>query len=343
MTVPLLSRTMQAIVSGPGPGRYHRHRMHPLERLINLVALLLESRHPVTFEEIRRVLPAYQQDDRGSAKRQFERDKDLLRTVGIPVEMAPTDVWGVEEGYRIPKERYYLPEISFTPEEVAALFVAAHSPGEDAEAAQAFHKLALQAESGALSTLAEAPPTSGIDSSGPHLAAVADSVARRRRLRFRYRSVQGRTGEREVDAWGLVFRRGAWYLVGKDRRRGEPRSFRLSRILSEVRDAGPAESPPDGFLVGEHLAAGPWGFGEPEAMARVSFSPKIAWWATSGVPGAKVARTRRDGWIETEVPAARSDSFVSWILSFGPDAKVISPKSLREAVVARLKAVHAAL
>ncbi len=110
-----------------------------------------------------------------------------------------------------------------------------------------------------------------------------------------------------------------------------------------MRDAGPAESPPDGFRVAEHLAAGPWGFGEPGAMAKVSFSPKIAWWAVSGIPRAKTVRTRRDGWIEAEVPAAGSDSFVSWILSFGPDAKVISPKSLRDAVVARLRAVHAAL
>jgi proteasome accessory factor B len=317
--------------------------MHPLERLINLVALLLESRQPRTFEDIRRLLPAYQQEDRDTAKRQFERDKDVLRAVGIPVEIAPTDVWGVEEGYRIPKERYYLPEISFTPEEVAALFVASHAPAEDGEAAQAFRKLAQQAETGVLSTLAGVPATTGIDTSGPHLSEAADAVSRRRRVRFRYRPVQGRAGERDVDAWGLVFRTGAWYLVGNDRRRGEPRSFRLSRVLSAFRDAGEGKAPPAGFHAAKHIAAGPWGFGEPEVRAKLAFSPKVAWWALSGVPDARTLRTRGDGWTEAEVPAASTDSFVSWILSFGADARVISPKAVRDAVVTSLKAVRAAL
>jgi proteasome accessory factor B len=317
--------------------------MHPLERLINLVALLLESRQPRTFEDIRRLLPAYQQQDRATAKRQFERDKDVLRAVGIPVEVAPTDVWGVEEGYTIPKERYYLPEISFTPEEVAALFVASHTPGEHGEAAQAFRKLAQQAETGVLSTLAGVPTITGIDTSGPHLAEAADSVARQRRVKFRYRPVQGRAGERDVDAWGLVFRTGAWYLVGNDRRRGELRSFRLSRILSAIRDVGQGKPPPSGFRAAEHVTAGPWGFGEPEMRARVAFSPKVAWWALSGVPDARTLRTRKDGWTEAEIPAAGTDSFASWILSFGPDAMVISPKAIRDAVVQSLKAVRAAL
>src|SRR5213596_2248029 len=53
--------------------------MHPLERLIDLVALLLDARRPYTFEDIRRLMPAYQQADVASAKRMFERDKDILR------------------------------------------------------------------------------------------------------------------------------------------------------------------------------------------------------------------------------------------------------------------------
>ena len=71
--------------------------MHPLERLINLVALLLETARPLTFQEIRRVMPAYQQGDVASAKRMFERDKDSLRDVGIPVAVGPTDPWDVEQ------------------------------------------------------------------------------------------------------------------------------------------------------------------------------------------------------------------------------------------------------
>jgi predicted DNA-binding transcriptional regulator YafY len=316
--------------------------MHPLERLVNLVALLLEARRPLTFDQIRAVLPAYQQGDKATAKRQFERDKDTLRAIGIPVEVAPTDVWEVEEGYRIPRERYELPEVEFTAEEAAALFVAAHA-GVGGEAAQAFRKLALGVDTGVLAGLAEREGNLGLDAAAPHLADVADAVARRRRVRFRYRPLQGRAGERDVDAWGLVFRRGAWYLVGRDRKRAEPRSFRLSRFASALKDVGEADPPPEGFRAAEHIQAGPWGLGEPETTARVSFSPKVAWWALSGLPGALTLRTRRDGWTEAEVPAAGGDAFVSWVLSFGADARVLAPKALRDAVVERLESVRSAL
>ena len=316
--------------------------MHPLERLVNLVALLLEARRPLTFEHIRADLPAYQQGDKATAKRQFERDKDTLRAIGIPVEVAPTDVWEVEEGYRIPRDRYELPEVEFTAEEAAALFVASHA-GVGGEAAQAFRKLALGVDTGVLAGLAEREGSLGMDAAAPYLSDVADAVARHRRVRFRYRPLQGRAGEREVDAWGLVFRRGSWYLVGLDQKRKEPRSFRLSRFISAVEDRGEGESPPEGFRAAEHLQAGPWGLGEPETTARVAFSPKVAWWALSGLPGARTLRTRRDGWTEAEVPAAGGEGFVSWILSFGADAVVLGPGPIREAVVERLESVRAAL
>src|ERR671919_643087 len=252
--------------------------MHPLERLVNLVALLLETSRPLTFEDIRSVLPAYVQADRASAKRQFERDKETLRQIGIPVETVATDAWEVEEGYRIPKERYELPDISFTPDEVAALFVAAHAPGRDGDAARAFRKLALGAGGGVVEASDEASPV-GVDASGPHLGQVADA--------------------------------------------GEP--------------------PPEGFRGSEQLRAGPWGLGEPETTARVAFSPKVAWWALGGVPGARTLRTGRDGWTEAEVPAAAGEAFVSWILSFGPDARVLAPRAVRAAVVEALEAARAAL
>ena len=312
--------------------------MHPLERLLNLVALLLETGRPLTFEEIRGALQAYGQQDKASAKRQFERDKDTLRNIGIPVEAVPTDAWEVEEGYRIPKERYELPDLSLEPEEAAALFVAAH--GEGGEAAQAFRKLALGAETGLLAALENGPPASGVDASGPRLPEVAEAVSGRRRIRFRYRPVTGEEGERDVDAWALLFRAGAWYLVGGDRDRGEPRSFRLSRIGSDIRDAGAGRPPPEGFRASEQLTAGPWGLGEPETAARVAFSPKVSWWATAGLPGARTVGTRNDEWTEADVPVG--DSFVSWVLSFGADAEVLGPVHLRDEVVRALETVRAA-
>jgi proteasome accessory factor B len=313
--------------------------MHPLERLLDLVALLLDARKPLTFDDIRAVMPAYQQGDAASAKRMFERDKDTLREVGIPIELAPTDVWEVEQGYRIPKEQYYLPEVAFTPDEVWALFVAAHTPGETGEAEQAFQKISSGTETNVLAAMAERTATPGVDPSGPHLGAIADALARRRAVRFRYRSAQGKAGIREVDPFALAFRRGSWYLVGMDRARKDIRSFRMSRLLSEVKEIGPAAPSPPDFDASERLAAGPWGLGRPAGTARVAFSPKVAWWAVASTPGIRPIRTRRDGWFEAEVPASQTESFVSWVLSFGPDIRLVSPRPIRDQVVAKLEAL----
>jgi proteasome accessory factor B len=313
--------------------------MHPLERLINLVALLLEARRALTFEQIRSLMPAYQQGDVTAAKRMFERDKDTLREVGIPVELASTDAWEVEQGYRIPKEKYYLPEVSFSPDEVWALFVAAHAPGESGDAELAFQKLSTGAETNVLTAMAERTVAPGADPSGPHLGAVADALARRRAVSFRYRPSQGKPAQREVDPYSLVFRGGHWYLVGLDRTRREVRSFRLSRLLSKVKEIGDASGPPEGFDASALLQSGPWGLGQPAERARVAFSPKVAWWAVRDVAGARVLKTRNDGWVEVNVPASQTESFASWILSFGPDARVYSPKPIRDLVVARLEAM----
>ncbi|MGH2739361.1 MAG: helix-turn-helix transcriptional regulator, partial [Actinomycetota bacterium] len=187
--------------------------MDPLERQLNLLGLLLHTKRPLTFEEIRSRLPAYTQSDTASAKRQFERDKDLLRGIGIPVEVTATDAFEVEEGYVIPNEEYYLPEISFTPDEVAALFVAAQAPDDAQDAARAFLKLAQGVDASFLASVIDESGTAGVDVSGQHLVGIGEAVSASRRVRFRYRPVRGRGSEREVDAWALVFRHGAWYLV----------------------------------------------------------------------------------------------------------------------------------
>ena len=169
--------------------------VEPLERLLNLVALLLEARTPMTFEQIRETLPdAYGQQDKDSAKRMFERDKDTLRDYGIPLELVATDIWEVEQGYTIPKEAYYLPEIAFTPEELAALFVAAQTGGGTDPAEQAVRKLLYGADGGVLAGLAGGPLASGTP--GTLLLAAADAAQRRRRVRFGYRNSQGALTDR---------------------------------------------------------------------------------------------------------------------------------------------------
>ena len=311
--------------------------MHPLERLLKLVILLLETSRPLTFADIRQRLPAYAQDDVSAAKRMFERDKDVLRDLGIPVELASTDVWDVEEGYFIPKDRYYLPEIRFTEEELSALYVAAHTMGADDEAEQAVRKLQAGGGEGILAGLPTGPVAAGPDVPGGRLAQVVRAIEDKRCIGFRYRPATGQTARRHVDPYALVTRAGRWYVVGLDRDRGDIRSFRMSRFLSEVADEGEGSEPPKGFDAREHLRHGPWGVGEPEVEAVVAFSPDVAWWAVRGVADAREVATREDGWVEVALPAARGEGFVSWVLSFGPDAEALEPLEIRRAVMERLE------
>ena len=313
--------------------------MQPLERLVNLVALLLESRTALTFEQIRdKLAEAYAHGDVNSAKRMFERDKDVLRDIGVPIEVTATDVWDAEQGYAIVKDRYYLPEIRFTAEEITALAVAARSGGDTA-AEDAVRKLLSGAEEGILAVIgAIAGPS---DESTATLTAVGEAVASARRLMFGYRTASGGTAERTVDAFGLAVRGGHWYLVGFDHDRGEIRSFRLSRVSGSIRDVGEGNPPPEGFRAADHVVAGPWGVGEPQSLARVALAPSVAWWAIEGITGADVVETRADGWVVATIPWSPGESLAGWILSFGVDAEALGPPELRDDVIRRLEALGA--
>jgi proteasome accessory factor B len=312
--------------------------MHPLERLLNLVILLLETPRPLTFEQIRERLPAYDQEGDEAAKRMFERDKDLLRDLGVPVEVASTDAWEVEQGYRIPKDRYYLPDISFTSEELSALVVAAQTPGEGQDAEEAIRKIQAGVEPSVLSGLAPRPLAAGADVAGVRLVAVTEAIEGRRGLRFDYRAASGDVATRHVDPYSLVWRAGHWYLVGLDRDRGEVRSFRLSRLRSDPADDGPGSAPPEGFDGRDHLRPGP---ADGAAEAMVAFSPEVAWWAVPSASGARTVGRADDGWVEVVVPVEGEDMFVSWVLSFGPDAELLAPPDLRREAIARLEASRA--
>lgn len=315
-------------------------RTEPLERLLNLVALLLETKQPLTFEQIRATLEPYGQGNVDSAKRMFERDKDLLRAYGVPLELVDVDAWGTEQGYTIPKDQYYLPEIAFTPRELGALLVAAQSGGENSTAEAAARKLLYGADGGVLAGLSGGPLASGSDARSALVLAVAKAVSGNRRVRFDYRTSQGDAAAREVDAYAMVFRGGHWYLVGHDRDRDDVRAFRLSRFTGEPEDLGEGSEPPEGFRAADHVQAGPWAATSAE-RARVAFAPDVAWWAAGTLSGAVPADERDDGWVEVDVPLADEGALAGLVLQFGPDAEVVAPPSLRAEIVRRLEAARA--
>jgi predicted DNA-binding transcriptional regulator YafY len=269
----------------------------------------------------------------------FERDKDILREYGVPLELQDMDAWGGEQGYLIPKELYYLPEIAFTPAELGSLLVAAQGGGGETPVEQAAHKLLYGADGGVLAGLSGGPLAAGSDARGSLLLAAAQAAQDRRRVRFGYRTSQGKASERDVDAFAVVFGRGHWYLVGHDRERADIRAFRLSRFTGEVSDAGEGAAPPAGFSAADHVDSGPWVPGG-EDLATVAFAPDVAWAAANSFRGATTQGPRHDGWIVVEIPMADEHEMAGRVLGFGADAEVLEPANLRAGVLARLEAAR---
>ena len=152
-----------------------------LERLVNLTATLLDTRRPLSLDELsERVEPRYP-EDKASRRRQFERDKETLRELGVPIRVETVDGFGAEQAYRIHPDDYYLPELSLTEPELAALHVAVTAVRLEGDAGrEGLAKLGGLAGEGADTALAE------LDVS-PGLAVLFDAVSRRATVTFSYR------------------------------------------------------------------------------------------------------------------------------------------------------------
>src|SRR2546423_10082708 len=94
------------------------------ERLLSLVVCLLSSQRYLTATQIRAAVPGYP-GSFDAFKRMFERDKEELRELGIPLDMSSNGPLDEELGYRIPRQRYVLPDIRLEPDEAAVLALAA--------------------------------------------------------------------------------------------------------------------------------------------------------------------------------------------------------------------------
>lgn len=301
-----------------------------LERLLNLVAALLDAGRPLARSEIQRRVPGYGEGE--SARRAFERDKDALRAMGIPVVLEPLDRDHPEhgEGYRIPPERYALPDPHLAADELAALHLAATTvrlgaagaagPGD---AATAIWKLGGATGAGAGVPVAALPGSE-------HLPSLFAALGERRTVRFGYRSA-----ERVVDPYRLSYAGGHWYLNGHDHARGEERNFRLDRI-----DAPPAAGEPGAFERPPGAPAPPtppWRMGdEDEVEARLLVDGAQAGWAEARTGAGAVRERRPDGSVVLALRVTNRAAFRTFALGFLDHAEVLGPPDLRAEMVAWL-------
>ncbi len=301
-----------------------------VERLVNLTIALLEARRPMSFAEIRRRTTFYRQDDAESARRMFERDKDDLRRMGVPVEVREIP-FEDDVGYIVDRSTYEMPDVALTPEEVAALALALQASGGVPERL-ALAKLAARAPDPAD---LEAPADTRVSLDTDAVDELAEAVVRRMPLQFTYRTANGQTGTRHVDPYAVVQRRSAWYLVAHDHDRAAQRAFRLDRIVGRPRPAGQEGSfePPTELDVASAVA-GPDAEG---VTVELAVDP-AARWAVELRGAADTGRTHG------QRPVLRLEALDpvrdrSWLLGFGPDVEVLAPRDLREEVAASLDRV----
>jgi proteasome accessory factor B len=313
------------------------------ERLVNLVLCLLSTRQFLTAERIRIAVPGYEPDD-GTAradeafKRMFERDKAELRELGIPLETGRTSIFDVEEGYRIARRDYELPEVSLEPDEAAAVGLAARL-WQSAELADAARGALLKLRAGGVDveparTLDVEPR---LDAAEEALHPCLDAVQAGRAVRFAYRKPNGSESDRQVEPWGVVSWRGRWYLVGHDRDRGAPRCFRLSRVLGAVSPAGPegAVKVPTGIDLVEYVVAT-----EPPEFHRVA---RVRVRRGQGTWLRKIAARIEPGergsdWDVAEIGYDDPEWIADRVARQGSGAVVDEPIEVREAVIRRLRA-----
>jgi proteasome accessory factor B len=291
-----------------------------VERVINLLIYLLESPKPVTADEIRQTVAGYEQSGDEAFHRMFERDKDVLRQLGVPLERQALDVWEVDFGYTVDPEKYAIPDPGLNEEEKAALSVAARMVrlGEGNAGLEGLRKLG-----GVERGVGLEPLGADLGAEAVTLGELFRAVTERRLIEFDYK------GERRfLKPYGLAHRRGHWYLAGGSEK-GE-RVYRVDRLEGlEVGDSSGAYKPPRSFDIKNLMTQQPWESGGDEVVrAIVRFDPDVAWWAarTLGVPAPE------RGPLETQVPVANRDAFMGWILSFGASAVVLSPEDIRLAV-----------
>jgi proteasome accessory factor B len=318
-----------------------------VERLVNLVIALLSTRGYITAEKIRSSVAGYSESPNVEAfSRMFERDKNELRDLGIPLEVGRVSALDPTEGYRINRDAYALPPVELTPDEAAAVAVATQlweSPELITATQGALLKLraaGVDVDPDAPVAIASPAGVPGLRGSEYVLGILLAAIGSRQAVQFQHRPSRAEPyTTRTVEPWGVVTEKGRWYLVGHDRDRNDTRTFRLSRIGAEITPIGPtgAVTVPGGTDLRRIVA---------QTVSEAQTGGQATVWVADGratalrrVGESKGARqlAGRDGEV-IELDIGSADQLARDIAGYGADAVVLQPQSLREDVLARLRA-----
>ena len=310
------------------------------ERILNLTICLLVSGRFVSKGQIREAVEAYHGLSDAAFERTFERDKDELRALGVPIEVGNFEaLFDDEPGYRIRPSEFELPPIDLTADEAAVVGVAARvwQHASVAESTMsALSKLRAAGIEPDTSQLASLEPS--VQAQEPAFEPLWTAVLQRIRMSFTYRGGAKRT----LEPWGLTSTKGRWYVIGRDIDRDAVRMFKLSRISDlpkRVSKPGAYQVPDDLDLRSLARSLAP---AEPTASAVVAIRS-----------GKAPALARRAEQLETatagiELPSGFAVYRVGYteirhlseeIVRYAADVVVVQPLELRQAVIDQLTAV----
>jgi proteasome accessory factor B len=311
-------------------------RVDRTERLLNLVMCLMATHGAVSRSDIQRQIPGYGDSPSSTAfERMFERDKDELRSMGIPIETV-SDASGEVQGYRIPRESYVLEDIDLSLSERAAIAVAAQVWAAAAMgpiAGTAVRKLESVDSDGW--SPAELSGSVQVTSTDAALLPLMGAIRADRVVAFDYRTPSDSGPRpRQVSPWGLRASSGRWFLVGFDEQRQAMRTFRVSRISGAVTvSARPRPHPPAADF---DITAVERPDEEPSSRATVA----VANGRAASLRRMAVSSTSTADVDELTIAASSRDRLVSLVCAAGVDAVAVAPDDLVADVVASLRAVR---
>lgn len=298
------------------------------ERILNLLAFLTETSTYLTQSQIRSAMGPEQYAEGDAGRATFERDKGLLRELGIPIQMITLQGnQAGEAAYRIDRRQMELSQIDFTEAERRALQLALAAVHIDtAWADHARLKLGVDDadEQGSVVSQATLPVNSAL------LPVLATAAQECRTVEFAYRGEM-----RSLNPYGVLGRGGYWYVVGHDNVRGAVRSFRVDRIEGKVKALSATFERPLGFDVQAAVAtdAQMLGEGESSEFARVLISAPLVPSVLREFGSGAVAEQRDNGDAVVEVPCGNRAAFRSWVLGLVDGAEVLSPPDARNDIV----------
>ncbi|HLP22967.1 MAG TPA: WYL domain-containing protein [Microbacteriaceae bacterium] len=310
------------------------------ERLFSLVLALLATESGLTKSQIFATVRGFEPESNGGAsveslERKFERDKNDLRELGIPLETiespdAPGDNQHLR--YRIPRDEYVFPaDVSFSPAEVALLNLAGDVWRE-----------------GTVSTISQRALTKirgfDIEPDAPILGYVPrlrtrelvfdafnQAIEANERLQFDYvKPGEPAASSRDVTPFALGLVEGRWHLLGWDHDRDAERTFLLSRVTGKVRPSGktPLLAPSDAR---ERLVAG-----LRELAERSRAIIDVRRHSVSAAQLVNRAGTRVEDetthWLRLDIPVLDEFITAEELAGCGPELRVLAPESLRERV-----------